>query len=318
LVYGDISPNNIFISDSSQHTEVYLIDIDNLSYETNTPVSFIHTNPFGAPEVVLGQHGVDTLTDVYSFAVIAFMTLSLCHPLFGDSVIDGEPEIEDRALTGKLPWIFHLTDESNRSSHVLPREIVFSKKLFELFEATFGEGLLNRNIRPGISKWEERLSTALQFALTCPRCKGDFFRDATLCPWCNAPRPAYLLAVVDILSLNADHTLQVHKKAESGYCLQYPGNFVITRKSLGYYDDEADQQVIGLEIDSNLQIKVRSLDGKEYLATHTEWLYENGIENEGRKERIDRVWKSLRVNWRIHLGPIDNTHLVIRFTEMSH
>jgi serine/threonine protein kinase len=162
LVYGDISPNNIFISSSSKYSEIYLIDVDNICYQTNTSKSYIFTPLFGAPEVVEHQFPVDTISDAYSFAVIAFLTLSLGHPLLGDAVIDGEPELEDQALRGKLPWIHHPTEDSNRSSHALPKEYIMSKKLFELFEATFNNGIINRKQRPGMSAWEEKLSTALQ------------------------------------------------------------------------------------------------------------------------------------------------------------
>jgi serine/threonine protein kinase len=313
LVYGDISAKNIFISSSTAHNEVYLIDVDNLCYETNTPQSYIYTPLFGAPEVVLKQHGIDTLSDAHSFAVIAFYVLALGHPLLGDVVIDCDPELEEQALIGKRPWVFHSSDESNYSSHVLPREVVFSKKMFELFKAAFEDGLLDRKKRPGLSAWEEKIEIALQFLLNCPSCKGSYYMDASACPWCHAEKPSYLLATVDVLSLNGHQTLELFKRAVSGCCLQYPGTFVITRRQLGYHDDNADQKILELEIDETLQIFIRSMDGKVYLATHDEWKYEKGIDNQGRKEKIDRTRKSFRLNWRIHLGELQKTHLAIRF-----
>ena len=47
--------------------------------------------------LVLGKSGVNTLTDAHAFAVIAFQTLCLIHPLMGDLVLDGEPELEEKA-----------------------------------------------------------------------------------------------------------------------------------------------------------------------------------------------------------------------------
>jgi eukaryotic-like serine/threonine-protein kinase len=312
LVYGDISPSNVFLSSSSKHSEVYLIDVDNISYQTNTPNSYIHTPLFGAPEVVLHQFGVDTISDAYSFAVVAFLTLSLGHPLLGDTVIDNGPELEHQALIGKLPWIYHPSDDSNRSTYVLPKEYVMSKKLFDLFQATFGAGLLDRKRRPGMSAWEETLSKALQFVLTCPKCKGSFFKDWATCPWCGLERPAYLSATVDIYAVDEDGSLREVKTAVSGICLQYPGKFTILRRHLGYCDEDSENAILELDIDKQ-QIIARNVSGKDCFATHNEWKFENGKENGGRKEKIDRQKKSLRDTWSVHIGSLHITHPVIRF-----
>ena len=60
--------------------------------------------------------GVNSLTDAHAFSVLAFQTLSLAHPLIGDAVNEGPPEREEEALAGRLPWIDHPTDGSNRAS----------------------------------------------------------------------------------------------------------------------------------------------------------------------------------------------------------
>lgn len=124
LVYGDLSPNNVFISSSSSHSEVYLIDLDNLCYESGPDELFIHTKFFAAPEVVTHKHGIDTLSDSFSFAILVFEVLALGHPLIGDKVNYGDANLEALALEGKLPWIYHSTDNSNISSNTLPKALV--------------------------------------------------------------------------------------------------------------------------------------------------------------------------------------------------
>jgi len=90
MLYGDLSPDNIFVSDDPAHAETWLIDCDNISYESHTGLT-VHTPDYGAPEVVRGEAMLSSLTDCWSFAVIAYQLLTHNHPLKGDMINDGEP-----------------------------------------------------------------------------------------------------------------------------------------------------------------------------------------------------------------------------------
>lgn len=194
LVYSDPSPDNIFVSQSPDGHEVRLIDADNLHLRSTPGVRSVFTPGYGAPELVLCETGPDSLTDVHAFGVLAFQTLSLAHPLIGDAVADGEPEREEEALSGCLPWIDSPQDTSNRSTTGIPRDIVLSKRLRELSQMTFGEGLRDRMKRPGIGEWTERLHAAADATIVCPGCRGSFYLTEAACPWCDHPRPAFVLA----------------------------------------------------------------------------------------------------------------------------
>ena len=159
LVYADLSPNNIFVSESSDAGEVRLIDTDNVHPATSEGQS-IYTPWYGAPEVVSRTGVPSSLGDAWTFAVVAFETLALVHPLLGDEVQYGEPEMEEQALEGRLPWIDAEDDDRNRSSEGIPREIVLSPRLREDFGQTFGLGRLNPEARPGLARWAERLHAA--------------------------------------------------------------------------------------------------------------------------------------------------------------
>ena len=52
IVYCDISPSNVFFSDTENFSKVWLIDCDNLKY-TNDNKKGIFTPGYGAPEVAL-------------------------------------------------------------------------------------------------------------------------------------------------------------------------------------------------------------------------------------------------------------------------
>ena len=193
LVYGDLSPNNIFISEDLDYNEVCFIDADNINFRSS-PVSYVlNTNGYGAPELVRGKSGMNTLTDAHAFAVLAFQALCIVHPLVGDMVHDGKPELEEKAFKGELPWIEHPDDNSNRRTAGISREVVLSRKLRDLFEKTFGAGLTNPMKRPGITEWAERFYAAANAVLTCPNCKWGYYANETECPKCSHPRQTYVL-----------------------------------------------------------------------------------------------------------------------------
>ena len=194
LVYVDPSPNNVFVSEQSNACEVRLIDTDNLHPATAVGRS-LYTPGYGAPEIVRQTGAPSSLSDSHAFAVIAFETLVLVHPLLGDLVREGEPGMEEQAFAGCLPWI-DAADDSNRSSDGIPRDIVLSPRLQADFSRTFGPGLSDPDKRPGLAQWAEHLHQAADRTVTCPECSGSYFYNCDACPWCDASRPGFVIAAV--------------------------------------------------------------------------------------------------------------------------
>ncbi len=87
LAYGDLSPANVFTSQSLEYAEVWLIDADNVASQSRDGQQGVFTPDYGAPEIMRGESGINTLTDSWSFAVLAYRFLTLAHPLKGDAVI---------------------------------------------------------------------------------------------------------------------------------------------------------------------------------------------------------------------------------------
>ena len=191
LVYTDPSPQNVFVSQATDAHEVRLIDTDNLRPASVVGDAYF-TPGYGAPELHTGRGPATSLSDAHAFAVIAFQTLALVHPFMGDLVEDGEPELEEQALNGDLPWIEHPQDNRNRSRHGIARGLVLSHKLSEAFAAAFGPGLKEPTQRPGLARWAEYLHRAADNTLRCPDCGSSFFHTKARCPWCDAPRPAFV------------------------------------------------------------------------------------------------------------------------------
>lgn len=216
LVYGDPSPNNVFVSSSPKALDVRLIDADNLRYHS-VPAPGLYTPRYGAPELVRQHSGVTTLTDAHAFAIVAFQTLCCTHPLLGDEVLDGEPELEDQALRGELPWIDHPEDDRNRCTHGLPRDLTLSPNLGRLFQRFFQDGLTAPTERPGLSALADALQSAAGATLTCSACKQSYYRNRARCPWCGAERADFLLIYMGTWNpvpgevvRNPDKTVRTH------------------------------------------------------------------------------------------------------------
>lgn len=198
LAYGDPSPHNVFVSEASDAHEVRLIDADNLCHSSAPDTGRLHTAGYGAPELVHGTGAINTLTDAHGFAVMAFEALTLAHPLLGDAVRNGDPDDEQRALAGELPWIDDPDDRSNASSAGIDRAVVLSPRVAELSRLTFGAGLHAPQDRPGLVRWAEALDTAAHSTLRCPACAWTFYLTQDRCPACDAPRPGFMLALLHL------------------------------------------------------------------------------------------------------------------------
>jgi serine/threonine protein kinase len=187
LAYCDLSPNNVFISERPDADNVFLIDLDNLRYKTSI-VNNIYTPFFGAPEVIANNAPNTTMSDCFSFAVLAYELLTLNHPLIGDYVSEGEPELEEQALAGKIPWVDHSEDITNGRTTGLPSEKVMPKKLLNLFRKNFEGGLNNPLERPSMAEWFDMLNLALNELLKCgnPNCSLRYpFNNLKQCTFCG-------------------------------------------------------------------------------------------------------------------------------------
>lgn len=314
LAYSDPSPANIFVSTECDEREVWLIDTDNIQYETS-PGTPVFTPGYGAPELVGNRSGANTLTDAYSFAVIAFQTLTLTHPFIGDMVNDGEPEIEEHAFAGKLPWIEDPEDDSNRATFGVPREWVLSKKLRDGFLRAFGIGRLDPTKRPGVSEWAEIFYGAANATIECRGCSGSFYFTQDKCPWCDRERASFVIAVFylwDPAFKSKGGILEkpTGKKTVVGHGAISDGSaFTITRRlAYGPSGRQDSDPVISVSL-SGKNIKLKSLDGKEYTIVSPRGDKKTTIgENE-----LTLQFEEPKGFWKLHFGSESTIHRVASF-----
>jgi eukaryotic-like serine/threonine-protein kinase len=191
LAYGDASPCNVFISEDISASEVWLIDCDNIVQGVSPRA--VYTPGYAAPELFQGHAGADSITDAWSLATLAFETLCVLHPFDGDLVHDGEPDQEERAFHGRLPWVDDRDDRQNISSRGLPRDMILTTFLQRLAADCFGASRLHRERRPTVAAWAEKLAQAADQVLVCPGCGCGFYVNQATCPWCDEPRPPFAL-----------------------------------------------------------------------------------------------------------------------------
>lgn len=207
LVYGDISPNNVFVGEENS-PEVWLIDADNMRFETKEGWGGCYTPHYGAPEIVRCLDRSRPRTDCWAFAVMAFSTLAILHPFIGKKVLeadtgwddepvgDGRPlDLDEQAYAGYLPFVDDEDDDSNSSSSGLPRELVATPGIRRLFQETFGAGRVQPFRRPVMLFWALELARAFDQSLNCQVCSMSYFAaDHQTCPYCVAPRPPFVRA----------------------------------------------------------------------------------------------------------------------------
>lgn len=252
LSYCDLSDKNILVAQDPSVPSVCLIDPDNLSAPMAAEALVLGTPLYMAPELLNGSRQPDILTDSYSLAVLLFQLLRLGHPMIGDSVLDGNPELEEKALRGELPFVDHPVDESNRRSSLLPAEETCTSALTALFQKAFVDGVHSRSHRPSPGAWEEEALIAAGNTLVCERCSAAFFprkneQNPSLCkcPWCQnlAPFPP----VVSFFDAVRDGGRSVTRKI-STLVVPTSGSCAISARHAlrGAIAEEGDEAVISL------------------------------------------------------------------------
>ena len=319
LVYTDLSPHNVFVSESTSDREVRLIDVDNLHAATAIGRT-VYTPRYGAPEVVRPTGLPSTLADAHAFAVLAFETLALAHPLLGDAVRDGEPALEERALAGELPWIDAQDDDGNRSSDGIPRKLVLSQVLRDDFQTTFARGLSDPDERPGMATWAEHLHRAADRTIICPSCGGSYFVNEDTCPWCDEKRPDCVVARATLWDpCRRRRTATGGVEAGAGLVANGDGkqrvlDLVVISERRPF---KLTERITHGASANTPMLRVEFAQGRITLAPIGEvpmrLVSESGKGDRKLDQPVDVSIANRSVDWRIHLGLNDQLHRVIRF-----
>ncbi len=197
--YCDISGSNILVHEDKSVASVCMIDIDNIYIPGGDSGNVLGTSRYMAPEIMKKKMLPDIFTDAYSLAVILFELLRVGHPYIGDMVEDGTPEQQTQAYLGMYPYVDHKDTDINRSTQMLPADVVFTDNLKQLFYRTFVDGKENRVDRIRAREFALACLEASNKVMKCKKCGNWHYAFANskkeyICPWCDArnEKPLYL------------------------------------------------------------------------------------------------------------------------------
>jgi DNA-binding helix-hairpin-helix protein with protein kinase domain len=209
MVYCDISPNNVYVTEDplSGTQNVWLIDADNIFIPGEDQDKIVYTPRYAAPELVSGKSFCSQNSDIYSFAVLAFESLAALHPFAGDGGEednwDSDTDENDSnaagansLYSGTKPWVEDPEDGSNHTDKGLPRQNFLTEETFRLFNMTFSEeGRNSPGTRPPAVLWARAFARSHATSVCCPECSMSFVYDGSQkkCPWCDGELPKILL-----------------------------------------------------------------------------------------------------------------------------
>jgi len=194
LIYGDISPNNIFYS--NHNNSIFFIDADNLCLESNK-TKIVYTPRYGALELIENKSGISSQSDVWAFAVFAYELLTMNYPFSAleDSGADNWENTNNSSNQKEY-------DYSKISDNGIPTMLILSKKLITLFQQTLIDGRENRLRRPQMFEFATELSKTTDILIQCHNedCKMSYFFDYIeddngkhQCPYCGTKRSELIL-----------------------------------------------------------------------------------------------------------------------------
>lgn len=231
--YRDISFGNVFFDPESG--EVRICDNDNVSVDDGQGGVIGGTARFMAPEIVRGEAGPSTQSDLFSLAVLLFYMLVNHHPL------EGAREAQIRCfdlfamtrLYGTDPlFIFDPNDASNepvRGNHdnALALWPLYPRFVQALFVRAFTDGLLDAHRRVVESQWTSALIRLRDSILYCQHCGAESFYDpdeqnladgsSAACWACKSPRslPPRMRIDREVIMLNHNTLLYPHHLDEN-------------------------------------------------------------------------------------------------------
>ena len=317
LTYGDPSPNNFLVSSDVAESEVRLIDADNIATTGGDVSQVVYTPGYGAPELVTGRVGQSFASDVWALAVVAFEVLALNHPFVGQLVDDGEPELEEAAYRGDLPWIEDPDDARNRvaQNRGMPTATVLSPRLRALFQQCFGPGRHDPALRPSAGQFTDVLKRAERWTLACAvhteRAPATYFANSTTCPWCGERRPPSIFLRIHRWDPEAEVPLDAGLGRPESLVIEVGTVWFLSTGFEKVHDDRwVDDVALSVECTA-AGVLVRNLEGGPIEVRSPDGLQTHPIATGGSVLPFPQPGAQ---SWRVHAGPLTMPHNYLTLT----
>ncbi len=298
MAYCDLSGNNILVNEDKSINSVCMIDIDNIYIPGADEVNVLGTSRYMAPEILKRQINPDIFTDSYSLAVLLFELLKAGHPYIGDFVEDGTPEQMTEAYKGLYPYVDDPENDMNRSSQMLPSDVVFTTELKELFQKTFIKGKENRLERVRAYDFSIALQRAANLVVKCDSCGCWHYarpneRHEYICPWCDTPysRPLRIAFYEKYNCKINGQKVDLSEKHIEDYILKEKAVNIVTKNYINNSYIENDTDALGeyfslrLGKDGNYYL-INQLGNNVYIQKNRGNRFIKSLKN--KPERIDK------------------------------
>ena len=183
--YCDISFGNAFLN--PENGDILICDNDNVVINGTSLSGVQGTLGFMAPEIVVGEKGPSTETDLFSLAILLFYMFMLHHPLEGaqEASIKCFDAAAKQKVYGHSPlFIWDPTDRANRpiagyQDNAIIYWGIYPKYLKELFTSAFTDGMKNPNRRIVENQWKRAFLQLRDSIILCPNCGCENFYQET-------------------------------------------------------------------------------------------------------------------------------------------
>ena len=313
IAYQDLSPGNVLVSSSADYDEVRLIDVDNLTVRSTVAEPAVFTPGYGAPEVVSGASGANTLADAHALAVLIFQTLTTMHPFRGDLVMDGPPQLqEEQADRYLVPWIDHPEDRSNATDRgIAPRQELLTARLWDLCRRAFVDGVADPLHRPSAAEWAAALYAATDQIIDCPACGWSFRALAAECFCCGRPPDRtwilrYMMSLGRELADDADEDSPVPPSAKlpEFTVLGTSGETRILARHAAVVPEDPEEPVAGMRFEHGT-MTVHNYSRRDLWIDRGDGAGPRPI---GPGSAASTRAGNLGDGWELHFGPPGSTH----------
>ena len=183
--YGDLSFGNAFFDPDTG--DILICDNDNVVVNGTSDHNVQGTIGFMAPEIIRGEKGPSTETDLFSLSVLLFYMFMLHHPLEGakEASIKCLDLMAREKLYGKEPlFIWDPIDASNRpiagyQDNAIIYWRLYPKFIRELFMTAFTKGLMEPKERIVENQWKRAFLSLKDRLMRCPHCSAEVFYNDT-------------------------------------------------------------------------------------------------------------------------------------------
>jgi len=221
LIYGDLNPGNVMISEDSEFDAVTLIDLDNVEYAGAQERPAFYFPFFGAPELASRRAPASFTTDAFSLAVLMFEMITAVQPFSGGTAVAAMMPKSDEhqtALRCLVPSVIDLDDDSNRCNNypVLGPDRLANSRLLDVLSTALGPGRLSPERRPSSSLLRAAAFDAWSECITCEHCGWTYLHSTSPnCPDCLSTSPTVEVGIGFPGSTKPSHRFRVGTKTKS-------------------------------------------------------------------------------------------------------